>query len=96
MSIIIEKEFKNDDITLQFSSCCGASDKGTEFGIVCRSCWNPIHDYWTMKDADEFTKLFDSEHTYMKWQEFIEQPKFDTYNEWHDWRIELLYGKEVA
>ena len=38
MAIIYEKNFTdpNEKIVRQFTNCCGASDKGTEFGIVCR------------------------------------------------------------
>ena len=96
MCVIIEKEFKNDEIRMQFTSCCGASDKGTEYGVVCRGCYSPIQEYWNMEDADKFTELFETEGIYAKWFEFVEQPEFNTWEKWHDWRIELLYGKEVA
>ena len=47
MAIIYEKNFTdpNEKVVRQFTNCCGASDKGTEWGIVCRGCYAPIEGY---------------------------------------------------
>ena len=44
MAIIYEKNFTdpNEKVVRQFTNCCGASDKGTEYGVVCRGCYSPI------------------------------------------------------
>ena len=36
MAIIYEKNFTdpNEKVVRQFTNCCGASDKGTEYGVV--------------------------------------------------------------
>ena len=58
MAILFEKNFEdpNEKIVRQFTNCCGASDKGTEYGVVCRGCYDNIDEI--MGKGDE--KLFEN------------------------------------
>ena len=93
MAIIYEKNFTDpsEKVVRQFTNCCGASDKGTEFGIVCRGCYAPIEGY--MADGDdapeEFENLINSEAVLREFREFVSQ-EWNTYMEWHDALIEKL------
>jgi len=97
MAIIYEKKFTdpNEKIVRQFTNCCGASDKGTEFGIVCRGCWEPIVGY--MADGDDAPEEFENYITnkviLKKFKEFVNQ-EWNTYMEWHDYITEKYFGKE--
>lgn len=36
------------------STCCGASDKGTDYGIVCRSCYADFDgNCWVVLDGED-------------------------------------------
>jgi len=97
MAIIYEKNFTdpNEKVVRQFTNCCGASDKGTEFGIVCRGCWAPIEGY--MADGDdapeEFENYITNEVILEKFKEFVNQ-EWNTYMEWNDYMIEKIMNKE--
>ena len=73
MAIIYEKNFidPNEKVVRQFTNCCGASDKGTEWGVVCRGCYSPIEGY--MADGDdapeEFENLINSEVVLKRFRE---------------------------
>ncbi len=93
MAIIYEKNFTdpNEKIVRQFTNCCGASDKGTEYGVVCRGCYSPIEGY--MADGDdapeEFENLINSESVLKEFREFVSQ-EWNTYMEWHDAFVERI------
>ena len=93
MAIIYEKRFThpNEKVVRQFTNCCGASDKGTEYGIVCRGCYEPIEGY--MADGDdspeEFENLIHNKSVLKEFREFVSQ-EWNTYMEWHDSFIEKL------
>ena len=93
MAILFEKNFTdpNEKIVRQFTNCCGASDKGTEFGVVCRGCYEPIEGY--MADGDdspeEFENLINNESVLKEFREFVSQ-EWNTYMEWHDYTIEKI------
>ena len=93
MAIIYEKNFTdpNEKVVRQFTNCCGASDKGTEYGVVCRGCYSPIEGY--MADGDdapeEFENLINSESVLKDFREFVSQ-EWNTYMEWHDYTIEKI------
>jgi hypothetical protein len=55
MSSIYEGLEDSDGLVRQFTSCCGAYDKGTEDGVVCRSCYNFIDDYYGLGEEEAFT-----------------------------------------
>ena len=93
MAIIYEKNFTdpNEKIVRQFTNCCGASDKGTEWGIVCRGCYSPIEGY--MADGDdspeEFENLINSEAVLTEFREFVNQ-EWNTYIECQDYMINKI------
>ncbi len=91
MAIIFQKKFEdpNEKIVRQFTNCCGASDKGTEYGVVCRGCYDNIDEI--MEDGDEelFENYVDT-HMIGKFKEFINE-KWWNYEEWHDALITKLY-----
>ena len=68
MAIIFEKNFEdpNEKIVRQFTNCCGASDKGTDYGVVCRGCYEPIEGY--MADGDDSQEEFENyiDNTYRR------------------------------
>tara|TARA_Y100000114_G_C11666854_1_gene281782 strand:+ start:143 stop:409 length:267 start_codon:yes stop_codon:yes gene_type:complete len=61
MAIILERPLPKSDYRRQFSSCCGASDKGVESGVVCRKCWNPVVDYVEEDNLDYFLQYLNPE-----------------------------------
>ena len=83
MAIIFQKKFEdpNEKIVRQFTNCCGASDKGTDYGVVCRGCYDNIDEI--MEDGDEelFENYVDT-HMIGKFKEFINEKWWD-YDEWH-------------
>ena len=56
MSAIYEGQKDEDGMTRQFTNCCGAYDKGSEDGVVCRNCYNEIVDYYGVGDEGAFVR----------------------------------------
>ena len=87
MAIIFEKKFKNpeEQIVRQFTNCCGAGDKGTEFGVVCRGCWSPIEGYMEegFGHEDTFRNSIDNPIIAEKFEDFLKKDYWD-WNEWHE------------
>lgn len=94
MTVIFEKRFRNpeEQIVRQFTSCCGASDKGTEFGVVCRGCWSPISGYMEERDVEQFKKYIDNEITMKQFEDFLKEDYWD-WNEWHNEFIASLTNR---
>ena len=62
MAILFEKNFEdpNEKIVRQFTNCCGASDKGTEYGVVCRGCYDNIDEIMGKGDEELFENYVDT------------------------------------
>ena len=54
MAIILERPLPSGEYKRQFSSCCGACDKGVEGGVVCRGCYDLVEEYVDEDDLDYF------------------------------------------
>ena len=95
MAIIFEKNFEdpNERIVRQFTNCCGASDKGTDYGVVCRGCYEPIEGY--MADGDdsqeEFENYIDNDSVLKRFRTFMNET-FYNYEEWHEHMINEMRG----
>ncbi len=89
MAILFEKKFDdpNEKIKRQFTNCCGASDKGTEFGVVCRRCWEPITGYYGEGDEEFFKLYIDNPITLEIFNNFLNE-KWWNFTEWHNAIIE--------
>ena len=53
----------------QFTSCCGASSKETEDGVVCRNCYNLIGDYYGLGEGPAFMQTcnFMQQQRFLNW-----------------------------
>ena len=73
MAILFEKNFEdpNEKIVRQFTNCCGASDKGTEYGVVCRGCYDNIDEIMGKGDEELFENYVDT-NIIGKFKEFIQ------------------------
>jgi hypothetical protein len=56
MTAIYEGQQDKDGLTLQFTNCCGACDKGSGDAVVCRNCYNEIVDYYGVGDEGAFAQ----------------------------------------
>ena len=87
MAIIFEKNFEdpNEKIVRQFTNCCGASDKGTDYGVVCRGCYEPIEGYVTDGDDSpkEFENYIHNDSVLKRFRTFVNE-NFLNYEEWHE------------
>jgi hypothetical protein len=54
MSSIYEGTKDLNGLGVQFTSCCGAYDKGTDDGVVCRSCYSDINEYYKVGNEEAF------------------------------------------
>ena len=65
-----------DGLSQQFTSCCGATDKGVDDGIVCRKCYRYIVEYFGEGYEAEFIEMIESESLVVKFKErFIAKGK---------------------
>ena len=66
-------------------------DKGTEFGVVCRGCYEPIEGY--MADGDdsqeEFENYIDNDSVLKRFRTFMNE-NFFNYEEWHEHMINKM------
>ena len=85
MPNIYERPFPRDlnAPVRQFTSCCGASDKGCEGGVACRSCYHYIDDYYGVGEEEAFRATIRKPSMVKKFNEMLAE-KYDTYDEWHD------------
>ena len=85
MAIIFEKNFEdpNERIVRQFTNCCGASDKGTDYGVVCRGCYEPIEGYMAdgADSQEEFENYIDNDSVLKRFRTFMNETFFN-YEEW--------------
>jgi hypothetical protein len=70
MSSIFEGLEDKDGITQEFTSCCGASAKGTDDGVVCRNCYNLIGDYYGLGEGPAFMQTcnFTQKQRFLNWK----------------------------
>jgi hypothetical protein len=96
MTIIFEKKFDdpNEKVVRQFTNCCGASDKGTEWGIVCRGCYSPIEGYFGEGDEELFKNYITNDIMLGKFNNFLDEVWWN-YMEWHDALIEKVMVNRV-
>jgi hypothetical protein len=92
MISIYERPFPKDQNgpVRQFTSCCGASDKGTEDGVACRACYRLIDDYYGVGDEAAFLLTIKTPRLVKKFKALLAEP-FETYDEWHAAFVERLY-----
>ena len=94
-AIIVDKNFADPIGYLfrPFTMCCGAADKGSDYGLVCRGCYEPIEGY--MADGDdsqeEFENYIESDSVLKRFRTFINETFFN-YEEWHEHMINKMRG----
>ena len=93
MCVIYEKEFQPGEPRVQFSSCCGASDKGLEDYVGCRGCYQPVERYLRAGSEAEMQLVITDKKVRERFRAMLAEPSFASWREWHDWKIASL---EVA
>jgi hypothetical protein len=96
MAILFEKNFDdpNENIVRQFTNCCGASDKGTEYGVVCRGCYDNIDEIMGEGDEELFQNYITNDTILGKFNNFLDEVWWN-YEEWHNALIEKIMVNRV-
>lgn len=92
MCVIYEKEFQPGEPRVQFSSCCGASDKGLDDYVGCRGCYQPVDRYLRAGSEAEMERIITDATVLKRFRAMLAEPSFDSWREWHDWKIASLEG----
>jgi hypothetical protein len=94
MIYCFEVAFPDGGPRRQFTSCCGATDKGVDGGCGCRSCYNLIDDYigFQATDVAMMRKAITDPDVQSRFEEFLAEPKFDCFNDWHRWKLQQVGG----
>ena len=84
MTVIFEKSFpkESNGIRRQFTSCCGASDKGLDDCVGCRSCYQEIYEYFGVGNEETFKEYINDSKIMKRFEEFLADTN-ETYEEWH-------------
>ncbi|MDA8664222.1 hypothetical protein N9L66_04605 [Porticoccaceae bacterium] len=86
MCVIYEKVFQPNEPRAQFSSCCGASDKGLDDYVGCRSCHGKVKGYLREGAEGEMRSLITDPKIRSRFDRFVDEPAFSHFNDWDQWK----------
>ena len=87
MCVIYEKTFNPGEPRVQFSHCCGASDKGLDDYVGCRGCFTPVDHYLGAGDEPQMESLIVDPTVLERFKEMLDEPSFGSWRQWHDWKV---------
>lgn len=87
MTIIYEKVFQPKEPRAQFSSCCGASDKGLDGYVGCRACHEEVLKSVGLGGEESMRLEIKDPEVRKRFEQFLAEPSFESFRAWHDWKL---------